>query len=319
MWIFPPVVTGTTLISLGVSLFGVAVHWAGGGYGAEDFGSAQNILIALSVLVVTLFVSKYVKGFLRNVSILFGLVFGTILAYATGMIETSNLSQVPWFQIVRPFQFGWPVFNLSAIITMVLVVFITMVEAIGLFYSLSIILNKPLSRDHFKRGLRADALGAALGGVFNTFPYTTYSQNIGLIGITGIRSRFVCVYAGLILIALGLFPKLAYFIALIPYPVLGGVALIMFGMVAASGARLIQEVDFGKNIHNMFIFGISLGVGLIPTVAPTFFQALPEFFTPLVKSGVLLTMLSAIILNLFFNGIPSEAERRGDLSLSSIS
>ncbi|HLS42060.1 MAG TPA: nucleobase:cation symporter-2 family protein [Paenalcaligenes sp.] len=317
LWVFPPVVTGTTLIALGVSLFGVAVTWAGGGYGAEDFGSPRNILVALAVLGTTLFVSKYVKGFLRNISILVGLIVGTVIAYAIGMIQVGSLAHIPWIQVVRPFQFGFPTFELSAILTMVLVVIITMVEAIGLLYSLSIILNKPLSRDHFTRGLRADALGATLGGIFNTFPYTTYSQNIGLIGITGIRSRYVCVYAGIILMALALFPRLAYFIALIPYPVLGGVALVMFGMVAASGGRLIQEVDFTNNIHNMFVFGISLGVGLIPTVSPNFFQFVPEFFTPLVKSGVLLTMLSAISLNLFFNGIPPKAVREGNIGLSS--
>lgn len=309
LWLFPPLVTGTTLISLGAGLFGVAINWAGGGYGAEDFGNPVYIGIAMLVLGTTLFVSKYVKGFLRNIGVLFGLMIGTAVSFALGLIELNGIDEVPWFQMVRPFHFGFPVFDPSAILTMVLVVFITMVEAIGIFYALSTILGKPLNEDDFKRGLRADALGATLGGIFNTFPYTTFTQNVGLIGITGIRSRYVCVYAGFIFIALGLIPKLAYVISLIPYYVLGGAAIVMFGMVASAGARLIQEVDFKDNVHNMFVFGISLGCGLIPTVAPNFFHSLPEFFAPLFKSGVLLTMLSAILLNLFFNGVPKKEGR----------
>jgi NCS2 family nucleobase:cation symporter-2 len=145
-------------------------------------------------------------------------------------------------------------------------------------------------------------LGAVIGGVFNTFPYSSYAQNIGLIGVTGVRSRYVCLVAGLILIVLGLVPRIAHVVALVPHYVLGGAAIVMFGMVAASGVRILQTVDFKNNKHNTFIFAISLGVGLIPAVAPTFFDQFPEYLIPLLHSGVLLTVISSVVLNLFFNG-----------------
>ncbi len=185
---------------------------------------------------------------------------------------------------------------------MLLVVIVTMVEAIGLFYALAVILNRPLSHEDFARGLRADALGAVIGGVFNTFPYSSYAQNIGLIGVTGVRSRYVCLAAGLILIILGLVPRIAHVVALVPQYVLGGAAIVMFGMVAASGVRVLQTVDFKNNKHNTFIFAISLGVGLIPAIAPTFFDQFPQYLIPLLHSGVLLTVISSVVLNLFFNG-----------------
>lgn len=312
LWLFPPLVTGTTLVSLGVGLFGVAIAWAGGGYGAEDFGSFSYLGIAGTVLLVTLLVAKYGRGLLGNIAVLAGLAAGMLLSIALGKVSLDGLGAVPWLQVVRPFQFGLPTFSLANTFVMLLVVIVTMVEAIGLFYALAIILNRPLSQQDFARGLRADALGAMIGGVFNTFPYSSYAQNIGLVGITGVRSRYVCVAAGIILIALGLFPKMAHIIALIPQYVLGGAAIIMFGMVAASGIRILQAVDFKNNRHNMFIFAISMGMGLIPTVSPTFFGKFPEVLVPLLQSGVLLTVISAVILNAFFNGTGKENMRHLD-------
>lgn len=302
LWLFPPLVTGTTLVSLGVGLFGVAITWAGGGHGAPDFGSLTYLGIAGAVLLVTLLVARFGRGFLGSVAVLVGLAAGMILAIAMGRVTVQGLDELPWVQLVMPFHFGMPTFSVSATFTMLLVVIVTMVEAIGLFYALAVILNRPLSQDDFARGLRADALGAVIGGIFNTFPYSSYAQNIGLIGVTGVRSRYVCLVAGLILIALGLVPRIAHVVALIPHYVLGGAAIVMFGMVAASGVRILQTVDFKTNKHNMFIFAISLGMGLIPAIAPTFFHQFPDYLIPLLHSGVLLTVISSVLLNLFFNG-----------------
>lgn len=307
LWLFPPLVTGTTLTSLGVTLFSVAIVWAGGGYGVKDFGAPLYLGVAGVVLLVTLLVARYGRGFVASLSILIGLAAGMLLAMALGKVSFEGLAETPWLQMVRPFQFGFPTFEWSSILTMTLVVIITMIEAIGLFFSLAIILNKNLSTDDFARGLRVDALGAAIGGIFNTFPYTSYAQNIGLVGITGVRSRFVCVGASAILVMLALLPKMAHIIATIPHYVLGGAALVMFGMVAASGVRILQAVDFKTNRHNMFIFAISLGVGLIPMVSPEFFNAAPKFLAPLLNSGVLLSAISAVALNLFFNGVDKSA------------
>jgi len=303
LWLFPPLVTGTTLTSLGTGLFSVAIIWAGGGYGVEDFGAPLYLGSAGLVVLVTLLVARWGRGFLSSLSILIGLAAGLLLTIALGEVSFTGVAEQPWVRMVKPFHFGYPVFSWSTALTMTLVVIITMIESIGLFFSLAIILNRRLSTDDFKRGLRTDAVGAIVGGVFNTFPYTSYAQNIGLVGITGVRSRWVCIAASVILVALALFPKMAHVVAVIPHYVLGGAALIMFGMVAASGVCILQAVDFKNNRHNLFIFAISMGVGLIPMVSPKFFSAAPEFLAPLLNSGVLLSAISAMVLNLFFNGM----------------
>ena len=300
--LFPPLVTGATLLSLGAGLLGVAAAWAGGGYDVADFGNPFYVGVAAFVLLTILLVARFGRGFIGNIAVLAGIAAGMLVALMAGRVDLGNVGDAPWLGIVRPFQFGWPTFDAMATLAMTLVVLITMIESIGLYFSLGEILGRRIERDDFTRGLRADALGAAIGGVFNTFPYTSYAQNIGLVGITGVRSRFVCVAAGLLLILLALVPRVAHVVAAIPPYVLGGAALAMFGMVAASGVRILQAVDFRSNRHNTLILAISLGVGMVPTMSPKFFAHFPEFLTPLLQSGVLLTAICAAVLNLAFNG-----------------
>ncbi|MEO7336715.1 MAG: solute carrier family 23 protein, partial [Caldimonas sp.] len=156
-------------------------------------------------------------------------------------------------------------------------------------------------------GLRTDGLGTVIGGIFNTFPYTSYSQNVGLVGVTGVRSRFVCVAAGLIMIVLGLVPKMGALVESVPQFVLGGAGLVMFGMVAATGIRILANVDFRTNRHNLYIVAIAIGAGLIPLVAPRWSQQMPKALHPLLESGILLTAIAAVLLNLYFNGTKGEA------------
>jgi NCS2 family nucleobase:cation symporter-2 len=157
-------------------------------------------------------------------------------------------------------------------------------------------------------GLRVDGLGTLIGGVFNTFPYTSFSQNVGLVGVTGVRSRYVCVMGGGILLALGLIPKLAFVVASVPVYVLGGAGIVMFGMVAATGIRILGGVDFQKNRNNLYIVAISIGFGMIPLVADKFFREMPKPLEPLLGSGILLASLVAVALNLFFNRIKRKEE-----------
>ena len=189
---------------------------------------------------------------------------------------------------------------------------VTMIESTGMFLALSDICKKPLSQKSLAAGLRADGLGTAIGGLFNTFPYTSFSQNVGLVGVTGIRSRFVCVAGGAIMIVLGLIPKMGALVESLPTTVLGGAGLVMFGMVAATGVRILARVDFASNRHNLFIVAISIGVGMIPVIAPDFNQWMPKAIYPLVHSGILLAAISAVLLNWFYNGAPDidEAELR---------
>jgi len=183
-----------------------------------------------------------------------------------------------------------------------LVMVVVMIESTGMFLALGEMTHKPVDQADLSRGLRTDGLGTLIGGIFNTFPYTSFSQNVGLVGVTGVRSRFVCVAAGVVLIVLGLVPKMAALVESLPTFVLGGAGLVMFGMVAATGMRILGSVDFTHNRNNLFIVAVSLGMGMIPLVAPNFKQWMSHTWHPLIESGILLASLSAVLLNLLFNG-----------------
>jgi uric acid transporter len=182
------------------------------------------------------------------------------------------------------------------------VMIVVMIESTGMFLALGEMTGKPVSQPDLARGLRTDGLGTLIGGIFNTFPYTSFSQNVGLVGVTGVRSRFVCVAGGLILVALGLFPKMAALVESLPTVVLGGAGLVMFGMVAATGIRILGAVDFQGNRNHLFVVAVSIAFGMIPLVAPNFKQWMPHGIHPLIESGILLASMSAVLLNAFFSG-----------------
>ena len=210
-----------------------------------------------------------------------------------------------------PFHFGMPLFDPILILTMTLVMIVVMIESTGMFLALSDITEKPINQAELSAGLRMDGLGTIIGGIFNTFPYTSFSQNVGLVGVTGIRSRYVCVAGGAIMVVLGLIPKMGALVEALPTVVLGGAGLVMFGMVAATGVRILAKVDFTSNRNNLFIVAISIGLGMIPLVAPDFKMWLPHGLHPLIDSGILLAAIGAVVLNAIFNGARgSEAELR---------
>jgi NCS2 family nucleobase:cation symporter-2 len=188
------------------------------------------------------------------------------------------------------------------ILTMTLVMIVVMIESTGMFLALSDLTGKKISQTELAAGLRTDGLGTVIGGVFNTFPYTSFSQNVGLVGVTGVKSRWVCVAGGVIMIVLGLLPKMAAFVESIPTFVLGGAGLVMFGMVAATGIRILSTVDYKHNRNNLYIVALSIGFGLIPLVAPRWTQQMAHGLHPLLESGILLTAVAAVVLNIFFNG-----------------
>lgn len=303
---FPPVVTGSVILLIGVTLMGVGVIYSGGGYGNAEFGSPVYIGIALFVLLVTILFNRYGKGLLSSISVLLGIVAGFILTAALGMVDMDGLSEASWFALVLPFHFGMPKFDVLAILSMTLVMVVTMIETMGGIFAVGDIIGKKPSENDLKRGLRTDGLGALIGGIFNTFPYTTYSQNIGLVYVSGIHSRFVCVAAGIIMILLGLIPKLSVIVASIPHYVLGGAMIVMFGMVAANGIRILQDVDFRDNRHNLMTVAVSLGVGMIPMVSDKFFAKFPADVGTLLNSGIALCAISAIVLNYLANGKPAK-------------
>lgn len=272
-----------------------------------DYGALDNLAIAGFVLAVILLIARYGRGFVANVSVLLGIVAGCVLAAALGKMGFDKVAKAPWVDVVTPFAFGAPTFDPVLIVTMTLVMIVVMIESTGMFLALSDITGKPLDQRQLTAGLRTDGLGTLIGGIFNTFPYTSFSQNVGLVGVTGVRSRFVCVAAGLIMLGLGLLPKMAALVESVPQFVLGGAGLVMFGMVAATGIRILAGVDYQARRHNLYIVAVSIGLGMLPLVAPRWTQHMPHQLHPLLESGILLAALSAVLLNLFFNGARADA------------
>jgi len=316
---FPPIVTGTIILIIGISLMRIGVNWAAGAPvdTLPSYGDPVHLGIAAFVLLVILALTKYAKGFIANVAVLMGIIAGALVAIAIGKMSFAKVAAAPWFGVVLPFNFGMPIFDPVSIITMCLVMIVVMIESMGMFLALGTMTGKRLSQDDLTRGLRADGVGTIIGGVFNTFPYTSFSQNVGLVGVTGVRSRWVAVAGGAILVLLGLTPKLAQLVESVPTFVLGGAGIVMFGMVAATGIRILSAVDFGANRNNLYIVAISLGFGMIPLVAPKFFQYMPAALSPLLHSGILLTAIVAVALNAYFNGVRSQAEAEADAAASS--
>jgi NCS2 family nucleobase:cation symporter-2 len=231
-----------------------------------------------------------------------------VLASVLGVMHFEKVTAASWGALVIPFRFGMPTFHLVPIITMCIVMIVVMIESLGMFLALGEITGKQVDRDALTRGLRADGVGTLLGGIFNTFPYTSFSQNVGLVSVTRVRSRWVTITGGVIMLLLGLLPKMAALVEAVPVVVLGGAGLVMFGMVAATGARILTTVDFRNNQFNLFVVAISVGFGMIPLVAPNFFKNLPHDLHPLLESGILLCALVAVVLNAFFNGFGSKTE-----------
>ena len=344
---FPPVVTGTIIAIIGISLMRVGVGWALGGPpplaqsvdvpklvamvdgaksaaqaaaapGAEvvvsklpgpipmvnnaGYGALDNLAVAGAVLVFILLLVKYTRGFISNISVLLGIIAGCCVAVLMGKMNFDKVAKAGWFDVVTPFAFGMPTFDPLMILTMTLVMIVVMIESTGMFLALSDMTGKKIDQPALAAGLRTDGLGTLIGGIFNTFPYTSFSQNVGLVGVTGVKSRWVCIAGGVIMIILGLLPKMAALVESVPTFVLGGAGLVMFGMVAATGIRILANVDFKGNRNNLYIVAISIGFGLVPLVAPRWFQQMPHSWHPLLESGILLTAVSAVLLNLFFNG-----------------
>ena len=307
--LFAPVVTGTALLLIGVSLMGVAVNWVSGGGASGLPGELWGVAMAVFVIAIILAVTRFATGFLANTAVLLGIAAGFMVAWASGRVNLAPVAHAGWFSLVSPLHFGLPKFDLLAAASMTVVMLITMVESTGMLFALGRIVERPLTRVDLARGLRADAVGAAIGGLFNSLPYTSYSQNVAIVAMTGVRSRFVCAAAGLLLILLGTLPKLSFLVTAIPPPVLGGAALVMFGMVAANGVHTLGQCDL-SNKKNLYVVALSLGVGLIPVADARFFDNLPPTVATFMHNGVVLGVVTAVVLNLLLNqseGLPSVA------------
>ena len=303
---FPPLVTGTVILIIGLSLFGVAANWVGGGSITEDGAPMKNVALAAGTLLLIVLIERFGPPALARISILLGILIGTLVAIPMGMVHWDKVPNANWVGVTTPFYFGFPIFEISAIVSMCIVGLVIMTETTGDILAIGQIVDVKVDQRRLADGLRADGLSTVLGGVFNTFPYTAFAQNVGLVSITGVRSRYVATFAGGVLILLGLTPKMGAIVEGIPQPVLGGAGIALFGMVAASGVRTLSTVKF--NNRNILVVALSVGIAMIPVVRDDFYNAFPSWFQTIFHSGISAGAIVAILLNLLLNSDKQRAK-----------
>lgn len=302
---FPPVVAGTVIMMIGISLLPVAIRWAGGGVpGTPNFGDPANLGLAALTFIFVLLLTRFGRGFVPRVAVLLGLVFGTLTAALLGRADFSGVANAAVVGFTPPFHFGAPTFPVVGVLLMLLVMLVVMVETTADVLAIGEIVDRPADGQTVVSALRADGLSTALGGLFNTFAFTAFAQNVGLVRFSGVRSRFVVATAGVVLILMGLFPKLGALVASIPLPVLGGAGLVLFGSVAAAGIQTLTRVDL-SDTRNLTIVALSLAFGVIPSTVPTLYEKLPEQLQLILDSGITAAALMAILLNILFNIVGS--------------
>ena len=294
---FPPIVTGSVITTIGLTLIPVAIGNMGNN---SEKPTAQSLLLAAVTILIILLVNIFAKGFLKSISILIGLIIGTIIASFMGLVDFAPVTQAPLVHVPTPFYFGIPKFELSSIIMMCIIATVSLVESTGVYFALSDITNEKLDSIRLRNGYRAEGLAVLLGGIFNTFPYTGFSQNVGLVKLSGIKTRFPIYYAAGFLVLLGLVPKFGALAQIIPSPVLGGAMLVMFGFVSAQGMQMLARVDFEHNEHHFLIAAVSISAG-VGLNGSNLFNSLPTGLQMFFSNGIVMASVIAIVLNLILN------------------
>lgn len=299
---FPPVVTGVIITVIGLSLLPVAFRWVMGNDKVPEFGSMATIGLAAFTLVVILLLSRLAQGPISRLAILLGLVVGTLFALAVGRADFSAIGTGPIVALPKPFAFGAPTFEIGAIVSMTIVILVIMTETTADTLAVGEIVGTKVDARRVGDALRADMLATTLSPVFNSFPASAFAQNVGVVAITGVKSRYVVAAGGSVLFILGLLPVLGRVIAAVPYPVLGGAGIVLFGTVAASGIRTLSTVDYDGNL-NLILVAVAISFGVLPIAAPTFWDAFPEGVAIVLDSGISAASLVAVLLNLAFNEV----------------
>ena len=295
--LFPSIVTGSVITTIGLTLIPVAIGNMGNNV-PEPTG--QSLLLAAITVVIILLINIFTKGFIKSISILIGLVVGTAIAASMGLVDFSPVAAAPLVHVPTPLYFGMPTFEISSLVMMCIIATVSMVESTGVYLALSDITKDPINSTRLRNGYRAEGLAVLLGGIFNTFPYTGFSQNVGLVKLSGIKTRLPIYYAAGFLILLGLLPKFGALAQIIPSPVLGGAMLVMFGFVSIQGMQILARVDFANNEHNFLIAAVSIsaGVGLNNS---NLFVSMPTAFQMFFSNGIVVASLLAIVLNAVLN------------------
>ena len=301
-----PLVTGVVVSLIGLTLIKVGITSMGGGVPAqrnETFGSPTYLLVSFLVLGVIVALNCTNNNFLRMSSVVIGLIVGYGVSIPLGLVDFSNLAQLPAFTIPTPFRYGLG-FDIGAFIPFAFLYLITAIESIGDLTATSAISGEPIEGAlYFKRikgGVLGDGINSIIAAIFNTFPNTTFSQNNGVIQLTGVGSRYVGYFISVIFIILGLFPIVAGIFQALPQPVLGGATIIMFATVAVAGIKILSCIDLTK--RNSIILAVSLGLGLGVTFIPEILQQLPPLVKSIFSSGISTGGITALLLNIFLPG-----------------
>ncbi|AXG82245.1 purine permease [Streptomyces paludis] len=298
---FPPLVSGTVITVIGLSLIGVAAGLiAGPDPAARDYATPSHLALAGGIVLLIVLISRFTRGLVAQLGVLLGLVGGTLVAIPMGLTDFSSVGHADWFGVTSPFHFGAPEFPAAAVISMCIVMLVIFTESTADMLAVGEMTGRPLTSGDLARGLAADGMSGILGGVMNSFPDTVFAQNVGLVGITGIRSRYVAAVAGGVLVLLGLVPKLGEIVASLPGPVIGGAGLVMFATVTAVGVNTLRKVRF-EGTDNLLIVAVSIGVGMLPVAAPTIYHAFPSWFQIIAGSAITSATLTAFLLNLLFH------------------
>jgi uric acid transporter len=298
---FPPLVAGTVIMIIGLSLIGADVSLiAGPDSTAPGYAGLPGITLAAIVVLLIVVITRLFRGFIGQIAVLLAIVIGTLIAWPMGLADFSAVGDASWAGFSGILFFGPPKFEAAAIISMCIVMLVTFTESTADMLAVAEIVDKKLTPNDLARGLATDGLSAIFGGFMNSFPDTSFAENVGLVEMTKVRSRWVVAVCGVLLILMGFIPKLGMVVASLPSPVIGGAATVMFAMVAAVGIRTLHKASFKDN-HNMLIVAVSLSFGMIPTVAPTFYHNFPNEFQVIFGSGITATVIAVFILNLVFN------------------
>lgn len=313
--LFPPVVTGTVVTLIGLTLIPVAVDWiAGGQVGQEGYASISNLMIGFFVLFLVIILSQFARGIFAASAVVIGILSGFILCALLGLVDFTPVREAALVALPSPLHFGLT-FPISGIIGMSIAYLVTIIESTGDFLALSDVTKTKLTGKKLSRGILCDGLGSALASVFSTTPFSSFSQNVGIVGMTGIASRYVVAITGLMLVLAGLFPVLAALIVIIPLSVLGGAGLVMFAMIITAGVNILAKTQHNK--RNGIIIAVGIGAGMAVTVRPELLANLPDFMQVIFASGITTGSLVALGLNLLLPGREvevTEDEESADLA-----
>ena len=294
---FPAIVTGSVITTIGLTLIPVAIGNMGGN---TSNPTPQSVALSLITVLIILLVNIFTKGFLKSISILIGLVSGTVLATMMGLVDFAPVGAAPFLHIPTAFYFGAPTFEVTSIIMMCIIAMVSMVESTGVYLALSDITQDPIDETRLRNGYRAEGVAVLLGGIFNTFPYTGFSQNVGLVKMSGIKTRLPIYYAAGFLVLLGLLPKFGALAQIIPDPVIGGAMIVLFGFVSLQGMQMLAKVDFANNDHNFLIAAVSIAIG-VGFNNSNLFNSFPTELRMFFSNGIVMASLLAVILNAILN------------------